>query len=389
MLTSFRGGITMHIKSIEPTPSPNSMKIILDQKLPEGKRYNFSNDNMDQAPEQIRQLLMVDGIKSVFQVADFLAVERNPRYDWQLLLHEVRVIFGEKVNQQNEQIIAKTNESFGEIKVQVQFFKGIPIQVKLTDGHEERRFGLPDKFKKAAMDAATSENIILERKWVEQGVRYGTFDEVGEQVVEELLAAYPDERLEKVFKLAKNSTAEAIEKQLKTKTKKVITPEMLDVQDWKQRYALLEQLDPEENDIPLLEKALKDEKSSIRRLAVVYLGMIDSEKVLPYLEDAVLHDVSVTVRRTAGDCLSDIGNPKAIPTMIQALNDKNKLVRWRAAMFLYEVGDESAIPALREAENDAEFEVSMQVKMALQRIEGGKVAEGSVWKQMTEGLSKE
>lgn len=365
------------------------MKIILDQKLPEGKRYNFTKENIDQAPDQIKPLLLVDGIKSIFQVADFLAVERNPRYDWQPLLHQVRAIFGEKAEQPKEQITEKTNVLFGEIKVLVQFFKGIPIQVKLLDGQEERRFGMPDKFKKAAVDAATTENIVMERKWVEQGIRYGSFDEIGEQVVEELLAAYPDERLESIFAQAKNSTVEAIERQLNAKVKRVITPEMLDVPDWKKRYALLEQLDPEEKDIPLLEKALKDEKSSIRRLAVVYFGMIESEKVRLFLEDAVLNDPSVTVRRTAGDCLSDIGNPKAIPTMIVALKDKNKLVRWRAAMFLYEVGDETAIEALREAEKDTEFEVAMQVKLALQRIEGGKTAEGSVWKQMTESRNKE
>lgn len=377
----------MNIKSIEPTPSPNSMKIILDQRLPEGKRNNFTKENIDKAPKQIKQLLMVDGIKSVFHVADFLAVERNPRKDWQHILQEVRVIFGEKPEQQKEQTVNNTSESFGDIKVLVQFFKGIPMQVKVTDGQEEKRFGLPDKFKMAAMDAATTENIVMERKWVEQGVRYGTVDEVGEQVVEELLAAYPDERLENIFNQAKNSSVEAIEKQLKTNKKITITPEMFDVHDWKKRYALLEQMDPQEKDIPLLEKALIDEKSSIRRLAVVYFGMIESEKVLPFLESAVIHDSSVTVRRTAGDYLSDLGNPKAIPTMIQALKDKNKLVRWRAAMYLYEVGDETAIPALREAENDPEFEVAMQVKLALQRIEGGKAAEGSVWKQMTEGLN--
>jgi hypothetical protein len=379
----------MNIKSIEPTPSPNSMKIILDHTLPEGKRFNFTKENIDQAPDQIKPLIMIDGIKSIFQVADFLAVERNPRYDWQPILQQVRGIFGEKAEQPKEQIVKKTDVSFGEIKVLVQFFKGIPIQVKLLDGQEERRFGMPDKFKKAAVDAATTENIVMERKWVEQGIRYGTFDEIGEQVVEELLAAYPDERLESIFVQAKNSTVEAIEKQLNAKVKRVITPEMLDEPDWKKRYALLEQLDPEEKDIPLLEKALKDEKSSIRRLAVVYFGMIQSEKVLPLLEDAVLNDPSVTVRRTAGDCLSDIGNPIAIPTMIQALKDKNKLVRWRAAMFLYEVGDGTAIEALREAENDPEFEVAMQVKLALQRIEGGKTAEGSVWKQMTESRNKD
>jgi len=39
---------------------------------------------------------------------------------------------------------------------------------------------------------------------------------------------------------------------------------------------------------------------------------------------------------------------------------------------------------LREAADDPEFEVKMQVMMAIERIEGGEEAKGSVWKQMTE-----
>lgn len=163
---------------------------------------------------------------------------------------------------------------------------------------------------------------------------------------------------------------------------------MLDDEDWKQRYAHLEQMDPKEEDIPVLAKALDDPKTSIRRQAIVYLGMIESSDVLPLLYKG-LEDKTVTVRRTAGDCLSDIGDPEAIPAMIKSLSDSSKIVRWRAAMFLYEVGDESAVEALKAAEDDPEFEVSLQVKMALERIEHGEEAKGSVWKQMTESRKKD
>ena len=57
-------------------------------------------------------------------------------------------------------------------------------------------------------------------------------------------------------------------------------------------------------------------------------------------------------------------------------------------MFLYEVGDESALEALKAAEDDPEFEVSLQVKMAIERIEHGEEAKGSVWKQMTESRKR-
>ena len=46
-------------------------------------------------------------------------------------------------------------------------------------------------------------------------------------------------------------------------------------------------------------------------LATVYLGMIKETEVLPLLYKA-LKDKTVTVRRTAGDCLSDLGFRKQV-----------------------------------------------------------------------------
>ena len=95
--------------------------------------------------------------------------------------------------------------------------------------------------------------------------------------------------------------------------------------------------------------------------------MVKGDEVLPLLYKALL-DRSVSVRRTAGDCLSDVGDPAAMFVMIKSLKDSSKLVRWRAAMFLFELGDESAIPALKVAQDDPEFEVAMQARLALERI---------------------
>ena len=198
-------------------------------------------------------------------------------------------------------------------------------------------------------------------------------------VLEEVQAAYPQSRLDELVKFAKNPDAAP-----KAKRFRKVTLEDLDNTDWRKRFQVLEQMEePTLDDLPVLEKALNDEKPSIRRLAVVYLGMIEDKRVLPYIYKG-LQDKTVTVRRTAGDCLSDLGFPEAQDEMIKALKDKSKIVRWRAAMFLYEVGDERALTALKEAENDPEFEVALQIKMAIERIEGGEEAKGSVWKQMTE-----
>lgn len=370
----------MKIQSIEPTPSPNTMKVLLDKELPFGTSYNYKPAQATHAPAIIQQLLQIEGVKGIYHVADFLAVERHAKYDWKTILTKVREVFGEQVDeiQDNEPV---RNEHFGEVKVYVQMLYGLPMQVKLTDGHEERRVGLPQPFVDAVLEAQKhAGNIVMERKWVEKGVRYGTFEEIGAEIVEELSAAYPPERLERFVHMFQQG--EQVKTQKRTSFQ--VTEQMLNDQDWTKRYAALEQMaEPTENDLPVLAKALKDEKVAIRRLATAYLGMIGGKSVLPYLYEA-LKDSAVSVRRTAGDCLSDIGDVEAIPVMVEALKDASKLVRWRAAMFLYENGDESVLPALKEAENDPEFEVSMQVKMAIERIEGGEEAKGSVWKQMTE-----
>ncbi|AIC94551.1 MULTISPECIES: conserved virulence factor C family protein [Shouchella] len=371
----------MHIRSIEPTPSPNTMKLNLSEAH-DGASTTYSEKNKDQAPSFIQAILAVEGIKAVYHVGDFLAVDRFPKADWKVVLPEIRALFGEASDQNQE---ASVQEGFGEVRVQVQMFKGIPMQVKVTDDEREVRRALPDRFVQAIGHAEQEgDNVVLERKWDDQAPRYGELEHVADEVTAELEAAYSETRLDSLVKLAQGEkeAAEAFAARFKE-----VTREMLQDPDWRNRYASLEQMDPKEKDLPVLELALQDDKASIRRLATMYLGMIETESVLPLLEKA-LNDPSVTVRRTAGDCMSDIGSEKGIPAMIASLQDSSKIVRWRAAMFLYEVGTDEAIPALQAAEDDPEFEVALQVKMALERIQGGEEAKGSVWKQMTEARNK-
>ena len=203
-------------------------------------------------------------------------------------------------------------------------------------------------------------------------------EEIGEMVIQEVEAAYPDDRLQEIIRKSNEGQTETIQRGRK------ITLEEFSVDEWEKRFQLLDQMpDPDMSDAPLLERALEDEKMSIRRLATVYLGMIEDHSVIPYVEKA-LKDKSWAVRRTAGDCLSDLGFEGFENAAIELLKDRNKLVRWRAAMFLYETGTENSLPALQEVENDPEFEVKLQIRMAIARIAEGEAAKGSVWKQMTE-----
>jgi len=124
------------------------MKINLDQELPLGKSHNYKKDNAEGAPAVLRNILEIEGIKGVYHVADFIAVERNAKYDWKDLLAKVREAFGDEAATGEQ---AQTEISrFGEIQVQVQMFKDIPLQVKLLDGNEEKRYGMPEYFLKHA-----------------------------------------------------------------------------------------------------------------------------------------------------------------------------------------------------------------------------------------------
>lgn len=377
----------MKLLSVEPTPSPNSMKLNVDERWPAGRRAAYTPDKADEAPEPLRSLLKIDGVKGVFRTADFIALDRKPGADWPRILAEAAKLFETAEGAAGTAPApAGPDAAFGELHVLVQVYRGIPMQVRVRIGDREAaRLGLPEKFSAAVHEAAGS-TLIMERHLEEYGIRYGEPEEIAAEVAAELDAAYTDERLRELIEAAKAAGPAAAGTSVQPRERRPLTAEelaeALDAPDWQTRYAALERTQPEPGMLPLLAKALRDDNVSVRRLAVVYLGDLRSPEALPLLVEA-LRDRSPAVRRTAGDTLSDLGDPAAMPAMIEALRDPNKLVRWRAARYLFEIGDESALPALREAAEDEEFEVRLQAKMALERIERGEEAAGTVWQQMT------
>jgi HEAT repeat protein len=152
--------------------------------------------------------------------------------------------------------------------------------------------------------------------------------------------------------------------------------------EWQKRYASIQQLQPTLANLPVFIRALHDSNTTIRRFAVAQLGAYDEIDTLPYILQA-LHDPSPIIRRTAGDVCSDKGDAAALPEMTELLQDSNKLVRWRAARFLYEMGGEEELDALESAADDPEFEIRLQIELAIARITNGGQAEGTVWQQMT------
>ncbi|HBU84747.1 MAG TPA: virulence factor [Paenibacillus sp.] len=372
----------MNIVSIEPTPSPNTMMLHLDERLEDGIRRTYTLDNERSAPAFIRQMLHIPGVKSVFHTTDFVALDRKGNADWSVILGEVQSRLGQQgIDLDWIESEDASGEHFGEAQVFVQFFRGVPMQIRVKVGAKEERISLSDRFVKAVTEVASA-TLIKERKLSDYGVRYGELPEIAREVEQELEAAYPPERLERVIQQAiehGTNAEEFVERRRQLDGAEL--EEALNSEDWNVRYAAFDGMEPTAERLPLVAHALHDSKMQIRRLAVVYLGDIRTPEAMELLYEA-LQDSSPAVRRTAGDTLSDIGDPAATTAMTATLSDKSKLVRWRAARFLYEVGTEEAEQALRKAADDPEFEVSLQAKMALERIESGEQAAGTVWQQM-------
>ena len=372
----------MNVVSIEPTPNPNSMKINLDESLDPGIKYTFTHQNKANFPDYVKKILAIPDVISIFQVNDFMSIQRHPNADWEKILTSVRIVLeGEATTSKKAFEDHKAlNEHFGEVQIFMQGFRRIPMLVKVSDGKEEKRLAIPQRFQEAVSQASkVSKNMLMERKWEAVGIRYGNLSQVGEMVVEEIDAAYDEKRLQMLVEDAHRYDPDK-------KEKKRLSDEELNEHiasdDWAKRFAALSQIGANPEKIDLFIKMAKDPRMNIRRLSIVYLGLIQGEKVLQPLCEA-LKDEAVAVRRTAGDALTDLGDASAIGAMIETLKDPNKLVRWRAARFLYEQGNQSALQTLKEAANDPEFEVRMQIRQAIERIESGNKAQGTVWQQMT------
>jgi hypothetical protein len=365
------------------------MKLNLDERLAKEVAIKYTDENRGDCPAYIEKILAIPGVSSIFRVADFMAIQRKPTAGWEDILSQARAVLEfASLNNANPEPEETSDNKWREVTVSVQYFRDLPMLVKVSSGSETTRLPLAERFGKAIERAmGASENMLIERKWKDEGLRYGDLHDVGEAVVREISAVYDEKKLqglvERAYRPDLHEKVEASREEL---------VQSFESHKWEQRFAALKELGRnataqiDSQALSLIIRATKDPKMSIRRLAVVFLGLIKTPGVLAPLCEA-LKDEAVGVRRSAGDALTDLGDPKAIGPMVETLKDANKLVRWRASRFLYELGDESVLPALREAQHDCEFEVAMQIRQAIERIESGKVGQGPVWRQMTQGIN--
>ncbi|MCZ2258276.1 NifU N-terminal domain-containing protein [Sporosarcina sp. G11-34] len=86
----------MKIISIEQTPNPNSMRIVLDTELPSGTSHNYMKKDAETASEPAASLLNIDGIKGIYHVMNFMAVERSGDVEWEDILANIESIIPKK-----------------------------------------------------------------------------------------------------------------------------------------------------------------------------------------------------------------------------------------------------------------------------------------------------
>ena len=391
----------MHLLSIETTPSPNCIKLNLDEIISH-KALTLQQDNpSSDAPEWAQQLLTIEAIQSVFIVKDFITLTRKGNADWQVILAKAVAVIG-VADEADSQLLAQVSQpveavkdeantlasNLGQLDVAVQMFRGIPVQVRAiaADG-QQARVALPDRFSQTLQRviSATDANYVAERRWEPYQAPAGAPGQVAQLVVDEIDSLLDTPELDRIEAAAIANHPEASPSNNAVQQQALVAE--LSHPDWKHRIKALQQLDVTLETFPAVLTMLSDEKSMIRRWAAALLGASTLEVAVEPLCYLVQQDPSPIVRRTAGDALSDLGDPSAIAAMIEALKDSSSLVRWRAARFLNEIGDQTAVGPLRQAaEEEPEFDVQVEMMAALERIEAGGETQLPMWMRLTQGV---
>lgn len=375
----------MLLKSIETTPNPNSMKLNLNQSVE--KSATYTKNDIGHCPEYVGKLLDIEGVQSVFVCSDFITLNRDPRKSWKPILDEASLLLsGEAVtagvtDEPDLDARRALAATLGQVAVWVQTFRGIPIQVKVTDADGEKRIALDARFSEAAqhIQAQSGADYLKERYWADWGVRYGTREEVAAEVVDEISGSIDAAKITSLIERAVSKTPH----QSATARSQDAIESDLHSDEWHKRLAAVQELGISPDAVPLLVTALlQDSHPQVRRLSAAALGASASPNAVAPLAKALVGDTSAAVRRTAGDALSDLGDASAQPAACRALADPNKLVRWRAARFLSDVGTLEALPFLERACDDPEFEVRLEIQAAIERIRGGKEGSMPAWKKI-------
>lgn len=386
----------MKLSSLETTPNPNCMKLNLDEQIVD-KPVSLERETTGQnVPDAVKKLLDIEGVKEAFLASNFIALTRKGNTDWQPILAQVSRLLGvaedadpKLLNQSDSSTTSssKISKNLGEVEIAVLVFRSIPVQVRGIGAEAQARVSLPDRFNEALQRIiqATEANYVQERHWEPYPSRNGQPEEVAKMVADEVASLIDEQELARREKTAIANTNLDTSKPEQVNQEDLL--KQLQSSDWQTRLKAIQKLEVNSATFPALVNALNDQKAAIRRWAAAFLGTSEMNEAIEPLNQAILNDPSVIVRRTAGDALSDLGNVRATTTMIKALTDSSKLVRWRAARFLNETGDETAIQALEQAAaSENEFDVRLEIDAALERIRSGSERQLPMWMRLSQDV---
>ena len=427
------------VSGIESTPNPSSFLVQLSEPL-EGlkdmagslKGRTFSSSS-PQSSAEVASILEIDGIESVYAMATALTINKRASAKWEQILPLVLNELGADAAEISQQLLqgllapATTGSqtetiSSGQVRMRMQISNKIPIQIEATGFlGTAQRMKLPPKFQEN-MELMLKGGIefFAGRTWVDRGVRYLPDDDRADTAsqqdeerqelelalqteLEEMDAAYSPQRLAAIV-------AESLgETQQPTSSVSLDTGE-LDLETVYCYCDLAEQGNMEALAVLSNFVSCHQGSMSARRNAVAFLGgtggitavNVDIVDLVFYaIVSALQNEKNPVMRRTAGDALSDLGDPRAVQFAVKALEDRSKLVQWRGARILGELSDTPDIVAiLKQASFSSKFafEVAFEIKDALRKVqarvqsisEGGAIngapGTGPMWKQIQEGM---
>ena len=76
----------MKVLSVQPTPNPNSMRVVLDFELPMTESYNYKKSDVETAKQPAKSVLEVEGVIGIYHVMNFMAVERDASVEWDAII---------------------------------------------------------------------------------------------------------------------------------------------------------------------------------------------------------------------------------------------------------------------------------------------------------------
>jgi len=345
--------------------------------------------------------------------------------------------------------------SAGQVRMRMQFSNKIPIQLEGTGylGTVQRR-KLPPKFQEfmgsmmqeGDSNSATSNKFDFfgGRKWVDRGIRYlpESHDDDDDDSNASVSASSITPEEQELLELEAILQTESDEIDAAYSTRRLagivandgspLTPledrnpenpsnnnehQILDLEAVDRSCDLAEKGD--EQALKVLATFVSSRRGSLpaRRNALAFLGGTGdittentntSDLVFGAVVSALQHEKSPVMRRTAGDALSDLGDPRAIPYAITAMEeDRSKLVQWRAARILGELGDaQETLAVLKQASFSSKyaFDIAFEIKDALRKVKARFVQaqerqqngdnandanaprKGPMWKQIQEGI---